>query len=49
MKELYLNPEMDVVKFSVDDIITTSGVGGDAGDEMPTTPGCDEVIACNFG
>lgn len=24
MKELYLNPEMDVVKFSVEDVIATS-------------------------
>lgn len=24
MKELYLNPEMDVIKFSVEDVIATS-------------------------
>lgn len=24
MKELYLNPEMDVVKFSIEDVISTS-------------------------
>ncbi len=31
MKELYLNPEMDVVKFSIEDVIATSVV------EDPTT------------
>ena len=25
MKELYLNAEMEIVKFSVEDVITTSG------------------------
>lgn len=24
MKELYLNPEMDVIKFSIEDVIATS-------------------------
>ena len=33
MKELYLNAEMEIVKFSVEDVITTSG---DL-DEIPVT------------
>ena len=27
MKELYLNAEMDVVKFAIEDVIATSGAG----------------------
>jgi hypothetical protein len=39
MKELYLNAEMEVVKFTVADIITTSpeiggGMGGDSETEF---------------
>ena len=39
MKELYLNPEMNVVNFSVEDVITTSVVTDPT---YVTTPGCDE-------
>ena len=41
MKELYLNAEMDVVNFSVEDVIATSKgvVGGMGGEnEGPMTP-----------
>lgn len=41
MKELYLNAEMEVVKFSVEDVIATStgGPGGMGGEnEGYTTP-----------
>ena len=36
MKELYRDAEMDVVKFTVTDVITTSG--GLRDDEGPTAP-----------
>jgi hypothetical protein len=37
MKELYLNAEMDVVKFAASDVITTSATtGGDAGNTETT-------------
>ena len=35
MKELYLNAEMDVVKFAACDVITTSG--GQGGNDNPGT------------
>lgn len=45
MKELYLNAEMEVVKFSVEDVIATSNGGGVPGsggmggeNEGQTTP-----------
>jgi hypothetical protein len=39
MKELYLNAEMDVVKFAASDVITTSGGnGGNAGGESTWIP-----------
>lgn len=35
MKELYLNAEMDVVEFTANDVITTSGGGSD--ESTPST------------
>ena len=35
MKELYLNAEMDVVEFTANDVITTSGGEGD--NTVPST------------
>lgn len=37
MKELYQSPDMELVEFDTEDVITTSGVGdigeGDSGDD----------------
>lgn len=33
MKEKYITPEMEIVEFDVEDVITTSNTNGD-----PTTP-----------
>lgn len=43
MKELYLNAEMDVVKFTACDVITTSGTttGGWVGGENEGDPDYD--------
>lgn len=39
MKELYLNAEMDVVKFSAEDVIATStGIGCGQPDVLPEIP-----------
>lgn len=40
MKELYQNAEMEVVNFSIEDVITTSGGAGGMGGENEgwTTP-----------
>lgn len=39
MKELYLNPEMDVVKFSIEDVISTSN------GELPEATTTSEFMA----
>lgn len=41
MKELYLNAEMDVVEFSVEDIITTSPGGGSNTTASTRNPNCE--------
>ena len=32
-KEKYISPEMEIIRFETEDIITTSTKGGDGGDE----------------
>ena len=38
MKELYEAPEMEIVEFETEDVITTSGIGGDSGNDLPPMP-----------
>ncbi len=33
MKEIYTKPEMEVVEFEIEDVITTSGLDVDGGEE----------------
>lgn len=40
MKEKYTAPEMEVVEFETEDIITTSGIGGET-PIVPVEPGQD--------
>lgn len=39
MKETYTSPEMEIVYFDTEDIITTSGAGTPDRDELPFVPG----------
>ena len=34
MKKKYIRPEMDIIEFDTKDVITTSGIGGEAGDTL---------------
>ena len=36
MKEQYTAPEMEIVEFDAEDVITTSLVNGDYGNDFPT-------------
>ena len=36
MKKKYISPEMDIIEFDTKDVITTSGIGGEAGDSTDT-------------
>ena len=36
MKKKYIRPEMDIIEFDTKDVITTSGIGGVAGDSTDT-------------
>ena len=38
MKEAYETPKMEIVEFETEDVITTSGIGGDSGNELPPMP-----------
>ena len=35
MKEIYEIPEIEIVEFEAEDVITTSTVGGSSGDDLP--------------
>lgn len=48
MKELYLDAEMDIVKFSVEDVINTSGVSEDT-TEFVGMGGPNEGPTAQFG
>ena len=36
MKKKYISPELDIIEFDTKDVITTSGIGGEAGDSTNT-------------
>ena len=36
MKKKYISPEMDIIEFDTKDVITTIGIGGEAGDPADT-------------
>ena len=36
MRKLYTSPEMEIIEFDTKDVITTSGIGGEAGDSTDT-------------
>ena len=37
MKKKYISPEMDIIEFDTKDVITTSGIGGEAIDVNKNT------------
>ena len=38
VKEVYETPKMEIVEFETEDVITTSVIGGDSGNDLPPMP-----------